>query len=178
MNKTKYTPLAILFHWLTALGIFVCFPLGLYMSDLALSPRKLQLISYHKWLGVTIFAILVFRIIWRFFHQPPALPESMPAWQITASNLTHIALYFFMIAVPLSGWIMSSAKGFTTVYLGIFPLPDLISKDTVLAESLVDVHEFLNYALLLLVLLHIAAAIKHHFINHDSVLVRMLPWKK
>ena len=83
-----------------------------------------------------------------------------------------------MIAVPLSGWIMSSAKGFTTVYLGIFPLPDLISKDTVLAESLVDVHEFLNYALLLLVLLHIAAAIKHHFINHDSVLVRMLPWKK
>lgn len=170
----RYSTLSIILHWLIALGIFVCFPLGLYMADLKLSPTKLQLISYHKWLGVTIFALLVIRILWRVTHQAPALPNQMPKWQIAASHLTHSALYLLMIAIPVSGWLMSSAKGFTTVYFGIFPLPDLLEKNKEVADLLESTHATLNYILLAFVILHIAGALKHQFIDKDNLINRML----
>jgi cytochrome b561 len=173
--KTKYSGLAIFFHWMTALGIFICFPLGLYMADLKLSPTKLQLISYHKWLGVTIFGVLVLRIIWRAFNKPPELPAETPKWQTQMAHLTHLALYALMIAIPLTGWLMSSAKGFTTVYLGLWPLPDLLSKDKELGDLLKETHQLLNYALLVLVTLHIAAAVKHQLFDRDHLMSRMLP---
>ena len=178
MKNIQYTWTAIVFHWMIALGIFICFPLGMYLEELKLSPLKLQLISYHKWLGVTIFGLLVLRIIWRSFNKPPALPNTMPKWQIGASHMTHLALYLLMIAIPLSGWLMSSAKGYTTVYLGMFPLPDLLEKDKALGHNLGELHEALNYLLLLLVGLHIVAAIKHHLIDKDDILSRMSPWIK
>lgn len=178
MKNSNYTWPAISFHWLIAIGIFICFPIGMYMEDLKLSPLKLQLISYHKWLGVTIFGLLVLRIIWRSFNKPPALPSIMPKWQIGLSHATHLALYLLMIAIPVSGWLMSSAKGYTTVYLGIFPLPDLLEKDKALGHNLAELHEILNYVLLLLVGLHIVAAIKHHIIDRDDILTRMSPWIK
>ncbi len=174
-SEPKYSGLAIIFHWLTALGIFICFPLGLYMADLKLSPTKLQLISYHKWLGVTIFGVLVLRMIWRAFNKAPALPSNTPKWQIGAAHATHLFLYVLMIAIPVSGWLMSSAKGFTTVYLGMFPLPDLIGKDKELGDTLRNLHQQLNYALLILVVLHIAAAIKHQFFDRDGLIGRMIP---
>lgn len=176
--NTKYTGTAIFFHWLTALGLFICFPLGMYMSDLVLSPTKLQLISYHKWLGVTLFGVLVARLIWRATHQPPDLPNTMSTWQITAAKLTHIVLYLLMVAIPLSGWLMSSAKGFTTVYLGMFPIPDLIGKDKELGDTLRAVHAQLNYTLLILVGLHIVAALKHQLIDRDGLITRILPFTK
>lgn len=174
-SESKYSGLAIFFHWLTALGIFICFPLGLYMADLKLSPTKLQLISYHKWLGVTIFGVLVLRIIWRAFNKAPRLPSNTPKWQIGAAHATHLFLYILMIAIPLSGWLMSSAKGFTTVYLGMFALPDLVEKNKELGDTLRAVHTQLNYALLMLVILHIAAAIKHQWIDRDGLIGRMIP---
>ena len=178
MKNTQYTWTAITFHWLIAVGIFICFPIGMLMGDLELSPLKLQLISYHKWLGVTIFGLLVLRVIWRGFNKPPALPSTMPKWQIGLSHATHLALYLLMIAIPVSGWLMSSAKGYTTVYLGMFPLPDLLEKDKVVGHNLEELHEALNYILLLLVGLHIVAAIKHHIIDRDDILSRMSPWIK
>ena len=170
----RYPTLSIILHWLIALGIFVCFPLGLYMADLKLSPTKLQLISYHKWLGVTIFALLVIRVLWRVTHTVPTLPNQMPKWQIAASHLTHVALYLLMMAIPVSGWLMSSAKGFTTVYFGIFPLPDLLEKNKEIADLLESTHALLNYVLLAFVVLHIAGALKHHFIDKDNLINRML----
>lgn len=170
----RYSTFAIILHWTIALGIFICFPLGLYMADLKLSPTKLQLISYHKWLGVTIFGLLVIRILWRLTHTPPSLPGQMPKWQVAAAHLTHMALYLLMIAIPVSGWLMSSAKGFTTVYFGILPLPDLLDKSKELAETLEIVHESLNYFLLGLVTLHIVGAIKHQWIDKDNLINRML----
>lgn len=174
----KYTGTAIFFHWITALGLFICFPLGMYMVDLPLSPTKLQLISYHKWLGVTLFSVLVLRLIWRATHAAPALPWHTPKWQIWAAHATHFALYLLMIAIPLSGWLMSSAKGFTTVYLGIFPLPDLVGKDKELGDTLKNLHALLNYALLTLFILHVVAALKHQLIDQDGLLSRMLPFTK
>ena len=172
----RYTATAISLHWLMVFLILAAFPLGLYMSDLALSPLKLRLISYHKWLGVTIFLLAAARLAWRATHTPPPLPAEMPAWQRHGAHGLHHLLYVLLFAIPLSGWLMSSAKGFQTVYLGVLPLPDLIVKDKALGDLLREVHELLNYAMLALLVAHVGAAIKHHFIDRDDILIRMLPF--
>lgn len=175
MKTACYTAPARLLHWLTALLIFAAFPLGLYMADLKLSPLKLQLISYHKWLGMIVLLLTAFRLGWRIAHQPPALPETLAAWQRRASAAVHHALYLLLFAIPLSGWLMSSAKGFQTVLFGILPIPDLINKNKELGDILEQAHEILNYLFLALLVLHIAAALKHRFVDHDGILERMLP---
>lgn len=175
-NSTRYTFTAIRLHWLAALLIFAAFPLGLYMSDMALSPLKLKLTSYHKWLGVTIFLLTVARLAWRAKHTPPPLPNAMLAGQRTATHAVHYLLYVLIIAIPLSGWLMSSAKGFQTVYFGVLPLPDLIGKDKALGDALKEVHELLSFGMLGLVIAHAGAALKHHFIDRDDILIRMLPF--
>lgn len=177
MNATieRYTRTAIALHWLAVLLIFAAFPLGVYMHDLPLSPTKLQLYSYHKWIGISALMLAVLRIVWRARHTPPLLPETMPRWQQLASHATHHLLYVLLFAVPLSGWLMSSAKGFQTVWFGVLPLPDLIGKDKVLGSLLTTLHQGLNFALLLLVLLHVAAVFKHRFIDRDNIWARMWP---
>ncbi len=174
----RYTSAAIALHWLAALLIFAAFPLGVYIHELALSPLKLKLLSYHKWLGVTIFLLTVARLAWRAAHTPPPLPDSIPRWQQRAAHGLHHLLYLLLLAIPLSGWLMSSAKGFPVVYFGVVQLPDLIGKDGALAERLHALHALLNFALLALVVLHVAAALKHHFIDRDATLRRMLPFGK
>lgn len=171
----RYTPTAMALHWIVALLIFAAFPLGVYMHDLPLSPTKLQLYSYHKWIGVTVFMLAVLRVVWRATHTPPPLPENLPQWEKSVSHLTHLALYGLILIVPLSGWLMSSAKGVQTVWFGILPLPDLVGKDKALGELLTEVHEGLNLCLFLLIGMHIAAVIKHKFIDRDQILERMLP---
>lgn len=176
MNKVeRYNNTAIALHWLIALLIFVAFPLGLYMSDLHLSPTKLQLYSYHKWIGVTVFVLVLVRLLWRATHTPPALPDSISRLQQIGSHIVHGLLYLLIFAVPVSGWLMSSAKGFKTVWFGVLPLPDLLEKDKALGNLLAEVHQSLNYILLVLVVLHVAAVIKHKLIDRDDILARMLP---
>jgi len=171
-----YTRTAITLHWLIALLVFVTFPVGLVMSEMALSPNKLRLLSYHKWLGVTVFILVMVRLVWRASHKPAPLLATMPHWQRVAANAVHVLLYVLLFAIPLSGWLMSSAKGFQTVYLGMLPLPDLLSKDKVLGDALAALHEVLNFALLALVVAHVAAAVKHQFVDRDGTLARMLPF--
>jgi len=173
--NTRYTRTAISLHWLVALGLFGAFGLGLYMTDLPLSPYKLKLYSWHKWAGVSLFLLVLFRLGWRLGHPPPPLPMSMPAILRVIAHLTHALLYVLMIAIPLSGWLMSSAKGFQTVWFGLLPLPDLVAKNAELGDQLQWLHMTLNYALAALVLAHIGAALKHRFIDRDDILSRMLP---
>jgi cytochrome b561 len=172
----RYTMVAILLHWLIAAVILSNLVLGLYMTDLAISPTKLRLYSYHKWTGVSIFLLVVIRILWRLTHRPPALPHHMPSWERTAASVSHGVLYLLTLAVPLTGWLFSSAKGFKTVWFGVLPIPDLIAKDLVLADVLKAWHENLNYLMAALVVLHVAAALKHHLWDRDDVLARMFPW--
>jgi cytochrome b561 len=174
-NITRYTNTAITLHWLVALLIFAAFPLGVYMHDLPLSPAKLQLYSYHKWIGITVLLLAVLRVVWRFTHTPPALPAGMPRWQKVASHGTHHLLYLLIFAVPLSGWLMSSAKGYQTVWFGVLPLPDLVGKGKELGELLSSVHQWVNFTLLALVGMHLAAVAKHTLIERDGILSRMLP---
>lgn len=174
--STHYTATAKALHWGIAVLIFGMLGLGFYMTGLDLSPTKLQLFSWHKWAGVTVFMLVVVRLAWRVTHRPPALPAHMPALERFAAHAGHHLLYVLMIAIPLSGWLMSSAKGFQTVWFGVLPLPDLLQKDKALGDLLQTVHQFLNYSLAALVLAHAGAALKHHFIDRDGVLARMLPF--
>lgn len=174
-HTTQYTRLAIVLHWLMAALIIAAFALGWTVANMETSPQKLRWISWHKWLGITILGLAALRLIWRLSHPAPALPASIPVWQQRAAHLLHLLLYGVMFAIPLSGWLFSSAKGFPVVYLGILPLPDLIGPNEALATQLRNVHEWLNYALALAFIGHVGAALKHHFIERDEVLARMLP---
>jgi len=175
MENQNYTSTAKALHWLMAALLFGLLALGFYMSDLPLSPAKLKFYSWHKWAGVTAFLLLAFRLLWRITHRPPALPDSMPKLMQFAAHGGHLALYGLMIAIPLSGWLMSSAKGFQTVYFGILPIPDLLDKNKELGNLLAIVHESLNFLFIAVLAGHIGAALKHHFIDKDDILTRMLP---
>jgi cytochrome b561 len=177
-NGQGYSNVAISLHWLMFAFILSNWSLGLYMVELPLSPQKLKLFSWHKWLGVTVFLVAVLRITWRLTHPAPPFPDVMPAWQRTAANLSHHLLYLLLFLVPLSGWLYSSASGVPTVYLGLMQLPDLVSKDKQMAELLKIAHVSLNITLFFLVCLHAAAALKHHFLDRDDILTRMLPFLK
>lgn len=174
----QYTKTAVALHWLIALLIFATFPLGLYMADLHLSPLKLRLYNYHKWIGIIVLALALIRLYWRTTHRPPAMPETMKKWEKVAAHAMHHALYLLILVVPVTGWLMSSAKGFQVVLFGVLPLPDLVGKNKELGDLLKEIHETLNYLMLGLVVAHVAAAFKHHLIERDDILARMLPFLK
>jgi len=172
----RYTASAIALHWIVAILILANLTLGFYAVELPLSPRKLELFSWHKWIGVTVFLLAGARLLWRLRHEPPPLPQAMKAWERRAAHLSHGLLYVLFFAVPLTGWLFSSAAGFQTVYLEVLPIPDLLGKDKELAEILKLVHHGAAYALTAVVAVHAAAAMKHHFVDRDDVLARMLPF--
>ncbi|MGC0154944.1 cytochrome b [Chromobacterium vaccinii] len=177
MPQTRYTATAIFLHWLMAIALVCLFSVGFYMHGMSLSPLKLKIYSWHKWSGVTVFLLVWLRLVWRFGHRPPALPAGMGALVRALAHAGHAMLYLLMIAIPLSGWLMSSAKGVQTVYFGVLPLPDLIAPNPELGHRLASLHSALNYLLAAVVLGHVAAALKHHLIDRDDVLTRMLPWR-
>ncbi len=171
--NTTYTPVAKGLHWLMAVLILGLLALGIYMSELPLSPQKLTLYSWHKWAGVTVFLLVWLRLAWRVTHRPPALPETLSPLMRLAAHAGHAALYVLMIVIPLTGWLMSSAKGFQTVWLGVLPIPDLLSRDRELGDLLQQVHKLLNLLLMLTLAGHVGAALWHHFVLKDDTLRRM-----
>ena len=171
----SYTAVAKFFHWGMALMILGLLALGFVMTDMPLSPDKLQYYAWHKWAGVSVFMLVWLRLVWRVLNPPPAYPDSMPPLLQRAAHLGHAALYGLMIFIPLSGWLLSSAKGVPTVWFGVWPLPDLLEKDKAMGHLLHEVHEALNFVLLFLLGGHAAAALKHHWIDKDDILKRMLP---
>jgi len=172
VSSPRYTAPAIVLHWLLAVAIVASFGVGVYMHELPFSPTKLKLYNWHKWAGVTILALSALRLLWRLTHRPPADPP-MPAWQARAAHLTHGLLYALFFAVPLSGWAYSSAAGFPIVWFGVLPLPDFVPVDKALAEAIKPLHALFAQALAVLVLLHVAGALKHQFIDRDGLLSRM-----
>jgi cytochrome b561 len=172
---TTWTPIAKGLHWLMAALLLGLLALGLYMTDLLLSPEKLLLYSWHKWLGVSAFLLLWCRLLWRLTHRAPAAPEGVSAGMARLATLGHLALYALMLLIPLSGWLMSSAKGVPTVWFGLWPIPDLLPRDRALGDALQLVHRALNYLLMATIAGHVAAALWHHTVRKDDTLRRMLP---
>jgi cytochrome b561 len=172
----RYTKTAMLLHWLTALLIIAAFFLGLVMVDIhGITPTKLKYYSWHKWLGVTVLAVACLRVLWRKANKPPAALASIPAWQHKVADAMHYLLYFLIFAVPLSGYLYTTAAGVPVVYLGLFQIPALFEPNTELKPILKTVHYVLTMTMAASVVAHALAALKHHFIDRDATLKRMLP---
>ena len=176
-SARRYSGVAMLLHWLIAGLIVWGFALGWVMTDIpGITPTKLRYFSWHKWIGVSVLVLVLVRILWRATHAAPALPASTHAWERLAAHAGHAALYLLMLAIPVTGYFYSSAAGIQVVYLGIWPLPTLIGPDIALKVVLRTIHVALNYTLLAVVAVHVLAVVKHHFIDRQNILARMLPF--
>ena len=163
-------------HWIIAGLVVVQVTLATIADDLPVGLDKLALLARHKSVGITILALAVIRLVWRIIDRPPP-PPPMPRWQHTSSRLTHAAFYVLLFAMPVSGWLMSSASNYPVSWFGLLQLPDFVRPDEGLKDLLEDVHETLAKALIALAVLHVVAALKHQFIDRDGLLMRMLPWR-
>jgi cytochrome b561 len=182
--RTRYDSVAMTLHWVIALGILLQIVMGLVMVHLDIPlAMKFELYQLHKSVGITILFAAALRILWRLTHKPPALPDTMPAFEKTAASGTHFLLYALMLALPFTGWIVVSVSPYNipTVLYGIIPWPDLPWFSTLAdKQAASDVaeffHDWLGYAITGFVVLHILAALRHRFWLRDNILRRMLPF--
>jgi cytochrome b561 len=165
-------------HWLIVVLIIVQVTLATIADDLPLGVKKLALLARHKSFGITILGLAVLRLLWRWMNPTPTLPDTLKPYERVLASLTHAGLYILLFAMPLSGWMMSSARGFPVSWFGFIQLPDFVPKNKPLYDAMLETHETLSYALYAVVFLHVVAALKHHVMLKDNVLRRMLPFTK
>jgi cytochrome b561 len=162
-----------LFHWGMLLLFIGIISVGFYMTDLKLGPQKLKIYALHKSIGLTLLGLAVARLLWRLSERRPASPP-MPAWQERAAAATHVLLYVLMFVIPLSGWLFNSAAGFPLQWFHLVNLPALAAADPGLKALAKQIHLTGVITLIAVVALHAAAALKHHFVDHDRTLLAML----
>ena len=171
----RWGAIAQLLHWLIVALIITQFTLATLFDDLPPGARKLALLARHKSVGITILMLAIVRLAWRSANPTPPLPVTLRPWERTLARFTHMLLYALLFAVPLAGWTMSSARGFPVSWFGLFTLPDLVPKNKMLYEALITTHGVLAWTLGVVAIIHMLAALKHHFVLKDDVLKRMLP---
>jgi cytochrome b561 len=171
----RWGAVAQLLHWLIVVLIIVQVTLAALAGDLPLGMKKLAMLARHKSVGLTILGLAIVRLGWRQLNPTPELPQTLKPYERALARFTHAMLYVLLFAMPLSGWMMSSARGFPVSWFGFFQLPDLVAKSQPLYHALVTTHQTLALVLGAVVTLHVAAALKHHFMLKDDVLQRMLP---
>lgn len=164
-------------HWGVALLLIVQTTLGFIAEEAPLSPTKLELFVWHKSVGMLILALILIRLGWRAANPTPALPAGTPAWERYAARTSHALLYLLVIAIPLTGWIINSAANIPLRLFFVVPLPDIVAPDKALAERAATAHFALWVWLAVLVALHAAAALRHHFGKRNDVLLNMLGGK-
>lgn len=178
MDAHRYRAGAKWLHWLIALAVIGLIIVGLIMTSMKMSPKTLQLYMNHKSMGLTVLVLMIVRLVYRWRHPPPPLPETMPRWQRLSAHYTHIALYVLLFAMPISGWLMNGASGFPMKYFHLFQVPDLIGKSSVALNWFKGMHQWMAYTLMVLIGVHVLAALKHALVDRDGVLQRMLPLGK
>ena len=179
----RYDSVAIALHWLSAIGVLALLAMGLIMTDLKPgSALQFQLYQWHKSVGITVAALTLLRILWRALHRPPALPQTMPRWEQGAAHLGHLGLYALLVAMPLSGWAVVSTSPFNlpTLLYGVVPFPHMPILSTLpdrrpINELVKELHESGAWLLIVLLLGHVGAALRHHLLLRDDVLRRMTP---
>jgi len=174
-TETAWGTIAKLLHWGIAVLIVAQIVLGLVAIGWRLSPTKLNLFIWHKSLGILLLALIAARLLWRFANPTPRLPADMPGWERLAAHASHALLYICMFALPVSGWIINSAANVPLRVFWLFPLPPITAPDKALAETMKLVHLGLIVALGVVLAIHVAAALRHHFIKRTDILLRMLP---
>jgi len=173
-SSTSYGWIAKLFHWNMVLGFLIMFPLGYYMTGLPLGPDMFEKIALHKSIGILVLFLAVLRLAWRLINPTPELPLEMTWFERLGAHGVHMALYGVMFIMPLSGWAMSSAANFPLSVFGWFTLPALMAPSKEAVDFLKAFHEVMAILILVLIALHVGAALKHHFVNRDDVLKRMM----
>jgi cytochrome b561 len=166
---------AKLFHWVMAALILAQIALGLMAANWRVSPMKLNLFFWHKSTGMLILALVALRLLWRLANPTPALPSGMAAWERAAAQLSHGLLYVLMIALPMTGWVINSASNVPFRIFWLVPLPAIVAPDKPTADLVALVHGGLFALLALVLVAHIGAALRHHFVKRNDVLTRMLP---
>jgi cytochrome b561 len=174
-DNRQWGSVAKFFHWIVALGILGNGVWGLLMTDMSPSMSKINIYALHKSIGLTVLALFFLRLAWRLYDRAPP-DEPAPRWQRIAAHVTHGLLYLFILALPLTGWMYNSLHGYPLQWFKLFNLPALAAKNEQLAHTVRDVHEYLFYLLLLVLVGHVGAALKHHVFDQDNVLRRMLPF--
>jgi cytochrome b561 len=176
-NSTRaWGSLSKALHWIIVLLIINQWVIGMRADSLPLGLAKLQALAWHKSFGITILMLAVVRLTWRWMNPVPDLSGETRRWERVLARISHVLLYGLIFALPLSGWLMSSAKNFPVSWFSLFQLPDLVAPDEQLFRQLLSLHHILFAVLVLVALLHIAGALKHHFIDRNDVLKRMLPF--
>ena len=163
------------FHWVMAALIVFQLMLGLMAVTWPVSPTKLDLFVWHKSFGVLILTLVALRLLWRLANVTPALPAGMADWERMGARMSHFLLYLLMIALPLTGWIINSAANIPFRIFWLVPLPAIVAPDKGMADLFAQIHGGLALTLVAVLVVHIGAALRHHFIKHDNVLIRMLP---
>lgn len=171
----RYGAVAQLLHWTVVVLVILQFVLGFTASGMPISMQRLMLLANHKSIGMTILALVILRLTWRAFTPAPALPQHMPPLQKNLAHCSHVLLYGLLICMPIVGWITSSASHLTVTWFGFFPFPNLVGPDAHLAKLAKATHAAMAWLLLVTASLHAAAALWHHFVQKDDVLLRMLP---
>jgi cytochrome b561 len=165
-------------HWLTVVVVLCLCVVGLLMDELSNSPFKVQVYALHKSFGLTVLGLTALRLLWRLAAGAPQPVPGTPRWQVLVAGVTHGALYVLLLAMPLSGWLFNSASGFPLKWFGQFALPKLSGYDPAVKAFAHDLHETLFLVLAAIVTAHALAALKHHYLDRDRTLVRMLPLMK
>ena len=170
--QASYNPLAKFFHWAVVLAVLIQYGSVLLLDE---DSGSSSIINFHMSFGIVILVLMLARLLWRLSTTVPPHDPTMPWWQSLASSATHFGLYALLTAMPLIGWLWTSALQWQVVVFGILPLPFLISYSENLAEILGELHEITGTLILCLIGLHIAAALYHWIIVKDGVMQRMLP---
>jgi cytochrome b561 len=165
-----------LLHWLIVALIAIQATVGLTGRLLPLGVEKVAVLARHKSIGITILGLAALRLLWRWLNPTPALPSNLRPHERVLAQFTHAALYVLLFAMPFTGWLMSSARGFPVSWFSLYQLPDLVPKSETLYDAMVTTHAALAIALAVTVALHVAGALKHHLVLKDDVMRRMLPF--
>ncbi len=175
-SKQSWGAVSQAFHWIIVGLIVVQWLLAESAEELPLGMAKLATLARHKSVGMTILGLAVLRLLWRLSNRGPSLPRGMRPWEKLVARGSHAGLYLCVFAMPLSGWLMSSAKNFPVSWFGWFQFPDLVQPDPGLFDALRAAHGVIFNVLTGLAILHLLGALKHHFYDRDDVLTRMLPF--
>jgi len=175
-TTSTWGAIARLLHWVIAALLVVQFTLAWSADELPEdSPQQLTLIAWHVSFGLTLLALAVARIAWRLANPTPQPPAGAARWERIVAHVTQGLLYLLLLAIPLSGWVMASGHGDALAWFGV-TVPPLVAKGAAVGRPAHEAHEVLAYLLLVLVGLHVLAALKHHFVAGNDVLRRMRPW--
>ena len=170
--------MTITLHWLIAFLVIGMLIFGFLINDIPKGPSQTFAISLHKSIGLTILLLMLFRFVWRYLSPIPALPITVAMWEQKAARAVHVFLYLALFLMPISGWMMSSLGGHPVMFWGWFNAAVPVVKNEKLADNFFTAHEMIAFIIIGLLVLHMAAALKHHFIEKNNVLRRMLPGYK